>query len=122
MSPNNIQVIRFLCIGALNTLFGFTIYSLLIMLGFSLSAAIIVSTIAGVLFNFLTYGKFVFMNLSKTVFPKFILFYMFLTSINYALLLGLKGIGLGPIFSQLILLPAITSFGYFGMKKIVYNS
>ena len=76
------QTIRFLVIGAINTAFGFTVFSAMMIAGLALWQALIGSTLAGIIFNFFTYGGVVFRQLSYTRVPRFVLAYLFIISLN----------------------------------------
>lgn len=58
----SVRFFRFLFVGGLNTLFGYLIYSILILLNVHYAIASFISTIIGILFNFFTTGKIVFQN------------------------------------------------------------
>jgi putative flippase GtrA len=51
---------RYLVVGAVNTLFGYSVFAALILLHVPYPIAGLVSTVAGVLFNFKSYGALVF--------------------------------------------------------------
>jgi len=76
----------FLLIGALNTLFGYSVFALLIFVGLHYTLAVLISTCAGVLFNFKTTGKIVFNSTDNTLLFKFILVYCVLYFINILML------------------------------------
>jgi putative flippase GtrA len=77
-----IQTIRFLVIGAINTAFGFAVFSVMMLAGVALWQALVGSTLAGIIFNFFTYGSVVFRQLSYTRLPRFVLAYLFILSVN----------------------------------------
>ena len=52
--------IRFLAIGAFNTLFGYAAYAVLLFAGLPYSVALLLVTIFSVVFNYFNFGKFVF--------------------------------------------------------------
>ena len=54
------RFVRFLLIGGLNTVFGYSAFASLILLGVPYALAVLLATVAGILFNFRTYGTFVF--------------------------------------------------------------
>ena len=54
------QFILFLVMGGVNTLFYYSLYSLLIYIGVFYAAAVVIATVCGVLFNFQTFGRVVF--------------------------------------------------------------
>jgi putative flippase GtrA len=71
-------VFRFLVMGVINTLFGYAVFSLLIYLGLGYVIACLISTIAGILFNFQTLGKIVFKRSDNRLLFRFIGVYFFL--------------------------------------------
>jgi putative flippase GtrA len=67
----NHQFIRFLAVGGLNTLFGYSIFALLIYCGLHYTFAAFLATCAGILFNFKTTGKLVFNNTNNNLLIRF---------------------------------------------------
>lgn len=80
------QFIVFLLVGVLNTLFGYSVYALLIFIGLHYSLAVLLSTCLGVLFNFKTIGKIVFKNSNNNLIVKFISVYALLYFLNVSLI------------------------------------
>ncbi|WP_419419979.1 GtrA family protein [Legionella sp. D16C41] len=80
------QLIKFLLIGALNTLVGYLLYAFFICLGINYPLAIFLATLLGVLFNFKTIGKIVFNNTKKNLFHKFFSVYLIAYFINLGLI------------------------------------
>ncbi|MBP5972952.1 GtrA family protein [Brasilonema sp. CT11] len=66
------RFIRFLIVGVINTIFGYLLFALLILLKFRYESAAFISTMCGVLFNFKTTGSIVFKNKNNTLLFKFI--------------------------------------------------
>lgn len=80
------QVIRFIAVGVINTLFGYGIYALLIYLGLNYMVAVLFATVAGVLFNFKTIGRYVFKSNDSSLLLKFIIVYSIIYGINVGLI------------------------------------
>lgn len=80
------QVIRFIAVGVVNTLFGYGIYALLIYLGLNYMVAVLFATVAGVLFNFKTIGRYVFKSSDSSLLLKFIIVYSIIYGINVGLI------------------------------------
>ena len=80
------KFIKFIFVGILNTLFGYSILALLLFLGVHYSISVIISTIIGVLFNFKTTGVLVFNNNENRLLFKFILNYCFTSLVSIILL------------------------------------
>ena len=78
--------IKFVLVGILNTLFGYSVFALLLWLDFHYSIATIFSTIIGVIFNFYTTGRLVFKNTNNLLIFKFVLVYVFTTSLSIFIL------------------------------------
>lgn len=72
----NVRFVRFLAIGAVNTLFGYTLYAFLVFIGLPYTFARILSIIIGVIFNFFTTGRVVFKNKDNGLIKRFILVYV----------------------------------------------
>ena len=66
---------KFILVGILNTAFGYGAFALLMYTGLHYSAAVVLSTIAGILFNFKTTGVLVFKNKDNSLIFKFIAVY-----------------------------------------------
>lgn len=66
------QFLRFLCVGLLNTLFGYSVFSLLIFCKLHYTLACLLTTVIGVAFNFNTFGRMVFNNVSPHLIFRFL--------------------------------------------------
>ncbi len=71
--PNNL--FRFFLVSGLNTVFGYGLFAILIFLGVAYQLALLISTIAGILFNFKTIGVLVFKDHNNLLVFKFICVY-----------------------------------------------
>ena len=80
------QFVLFLMIGGVNTVFGYSIFALLISFKLNYILAALVSTVAGIIFNFNTFGRVVFKNIHKNLFLKFLLVYAVAYIVNVGLL------------------------------------
>jgi putative flippase GtrA len=86
----SIRFVRFLVIGAINTLFSYLVYALLILLNVHYSIASLVSTILGIIFNFFTTGRIVFNNKENKLILKFFMVYLVTYLVNLLCLRGLE--------------------------------
>lgn len=66
------RLILFFLVGGVNTVFGYSLYALLIYLNLHYALASLLSTIGGVLFNFKTTGVIVFKNHNNRLLFRFI--------------------------------------------------
>lgn len=116
------EVLRFLVAGLVNTAFGFGVYAGLVVLGVPVFLALLVATVAGVFFNFLTYGGYAFRRLDAHRLPRFLLAYGGIYAFNLALLEALRaGAGLGPIAAQLACLVVVTPTAYLVLRNAVFR-
>jgi len=100
----SIRFIRFLFIGAINTLFSFVLYSVLILVGVHYAIAVTISTILGIIFNFFTTGRIVFNSKDNKLVFRFFMVYGITYLVN---LLGLRGFELLKL--DMVLAGAITT-------------
>ena len=78
--------VKFIFVGVLNTAFGYLAYALLLFLGLHYTLAVVLSTIAGVLFNFKTTGTIVFKNNNNKLIFKFVAVYAITTTLGIIIL------------------------------------
>lgn len=111
-TENIIQFIKFIIVGIVNTLFGYSIFALLLWLNFHYTLAVIIGTIISVIFNFFTTGKIVFNNKKMGLIFKFILAYIFIMILNIICLAIADHFGLNLYYAGLVLsgIMAIVSF------------
>lgn len=118
----NRRFARFLCVGALNTAFGYGVFAALILIGASSGPALAASTTAGVLFNYLTTGRLVFGRRGLGRLPAFVGVYALIWLVNVAALRSLEGWDMSPLAAQALLTPPMVVFSYLLNKLIVFNS
>jgi len=80
------QFIVFLIVGGINTIFGYSIFALLIFLKLHYVIAVVISTILGVIFNFFTMRSFVFTADKSNTFIRFIILNIFLCITNIGII------------------------------------
>jgi putative flippase GtrA len=114
------RFVRFLAAGALNTLFGFAVYSVSILLGSPVWTALLIANIAGVAFNFVTTGGYAFRSLLMRRFPRFAAAYLGLYLLNWKLIDWLANWVPGAIVAQAILTVPLALVSYFVMARFVF--
>ena len=82
LHSKNIIFFKYLVVGGVNTLFGYSVFAICLFFGFHYSLAVLVATILGVLFNFQSYGRLVFQNHSWVLLVRFILVYTIIYLVN----------------------------------------
>ena len=65
------RFIRFLLVGVLNTVFGYSVFAFFIFTGMHYAVAALLSTICGILFNFKTTGQIVFGSRDNSLLLRF---------------------------------------------------
>ncbi len=113
--------IRFLVAGVFNTLFGFAVFCFFILGGLADWLALLVSTILGTMFNFLTFGSYVFRDLLPSRFPRFIIFYLFIYASNLALIEVLSIWINSKIIAQFFLMFPVAGLSYVLMSRYVFK-
>jgi len=106
------QIISFILVGIINTIFGYSIYALFIYLGLNYVLASLFSTIIGIFFNFRTIGNFVFKSKNNRLLFKFFQVYIIVFLVNIAIIKLFKSVGLNDYFSGAIaiLFASVVSF------------
>jgi len=113
--------LRFLIAGGFNTLFGWLVYSAAIIFRMPPWLALIVGTVTGIGFNFISLGAYVFRDMSRKRLPLFVLSYGFIYTIN---LICLKAMELwidSPIWGQLILTLPMAVLSYTVLSCMVFT-
>lgn len=89
------KFVRFLLVGALNTLFSYFLYGSLILIGLNYKYAVLLATILGVLFNFQTTGRLVFGSKNNKLMFRFVLVYVVTFLLNVEALRIVDAIDIG---------------------------
>ncbi len=100
----NLLIVKFIGVGVLNTLFGYSIYAGFIFVGLPNVVSLLMATVAGVIFNYFSFGRMVFnARGGGWVFIRFIVVYSIVYLINAVLLSILTdGIYLNAFFLKAI--------------------
>ena len=106
------QIVNFLIVGIVNTIFGYSVYAILISQGFNYVISVLLATIMGILFNFKTIGKFVFQSHDNSLILKFFFVYFIVFIVNISIIKLFKINGLNDYLSGAIAIvpSAIISF------------
>ena len=123
MTLINIQSIllyKYLLIGGFNTVFGYCVFAFLLFIGIHYSLAVLGATILGVLFNFQTYGRFVFKNHSWSLLGRFVFVYTTIYLVNITLLLAFDLLVSNLYISGAMTTPIIAYLGYILNRRYVW--
>lgn len=116
------QFFRFLATGVLNTLVGYGLFSLLVLLKLAPGVALLVATVMGVLFNYFTTGRLVFAARGLGRLPWFVAAYGLTFLINLWSLNHLVATGLSALLAQALLLPVMTVLNFVLNKLFVFRA
>jgi len=115
------RLVLFLLVGGLNTLFGYSLYALLLFFHLHYALASLLASIIGVLFNFKTTGVIVFQNQNNLLIFKFIGIYCVTYLINVGCLKILSLYTANMYFAGAILVIPIAFLAFTLMKKFVFG-
>ena len=101
------QFISFILVGILNSGFGYGVFAILVLLGMYHEAALVLSTILGVVFNYVTTGRIVFDNKTLKPIVAFAGGYTVTLIINIYLLRFAVASGIDPLLGQLFALAIV---------------
>jgi putative flippase GtrA len=116
------RFIRFLLVGALNTAFGYGVYALLILLHVPYPIAVFLSTAAGVLFNFKTYGALVFGSHDNRLIGRFILVYALIYVLNLIPLAWAKRNGVSLIAAGAVIALPMAAISFALNRRFVFGA
>ena len=122
LNSKYIKFYKYLIVGGVNTVFGYSVFAILIFFGFHYSLAVLIATILGVLFNFQSYGRLVFKNYSWDFLPRYVTVYIIIYFVNLILLLIFDLLVSNLYISGLMVIPFIAYLGYFLNKRYVWKT
>ena len=117
----SIRFIRFLFVGGINTLFGYFVFSVFILLQIHYSIASLLATILGVLFNYFTTGRIVFNNSDSKLLIKFFGVYGITYLINLLFLKIFDSYQVNMLVAGAILIFPMAFLSYFLNKTFVFR-
>lgn len=115
------RFMRFLFVGALNTVFGYSVFAGGIFLGFAPMPALVVTYVVGVPFNYLTTGRLVFAHSAGGAFARFVGAYVVIYFFNAACFKVVEHLGAGPLLAQALCIPVVAVFSFLLFKLHVFK-
>ncbi len=117
------RIVKFLSIGMLNTVFGYSVYTVLIFVNVPYLIALFVATVAGITFNYFSFSRMVIhVHVGWFVFVKFVIAYGVIYVANAALLRALTKDFLFNLFmGQVIFTPLSLRLRWLLMNYWVYK-
>lgn len=120
-NPFDIQFIRFLLIGCLNTGFSYTIYAILLYFGLEYVTANFGALLLGIIFSFRTQGRLVFRNKNTKLFVRFAAFWCLIFLLNILFISLFLKTGLNAYWAGAFALVPSTVASYFVQKVLVFG-
>ena len=118
--PVHYQLLRFLLVGGLNTLFGYAVFSLFLYLHFHYSAASFLAIVLGILFNFKTYGRLVFNRRDNALIYRFVLFYAVIYLVSTGGLWAFNRMGVNLYYANAMMLVPISGLAFYLNRRFVF--
>jgi len=113
---------RFLVVGGINTVFGYGVFAALILLGVWYPVAAFISTVAGILFNFKSYGALVFGRHDNAILIRFFAVYGVCYLVGLLPLTWAKAHGVSVLLMAAIMLLPMAAFSFLLNRTFVYGS
>ncbi|WP_193789491.1 GtrA family protein [Salipiger sp. CCB-MM3] len=118
-TPDTLRFIKFLAVGLLNTLFGYVVFALLVMLGIPPQLALALAFVLGVLWNYQTHARLVFAVRGFQRLPGYLAAYLAIYGMNAGALAALMHLGLGPALAQALFLPVAAVLSYVAIGRVL---
>ena len=119
---NEYKFFKFLLVGTINTIFGYTVFALLIFVGFHYTLSALLSTVAGVFFNFKTTGLFVFESRNNLLIFRFFMVYGIIYVLNIIILKIFNSYEINMYLAGAVPLFPLAILAYLLNKHFVFNS
>jgi putative flippase GtrA len=117
----NERFLKFLIVGGVNTIFGYSIFAFFILMKLQYPAALLLATICGILFNFKTTGTIVFKNNNRRLIFRFLGVYAVIYSLNVVLIGILKSYNINVLLAGALLVLPLTLLSYKLNKTFVFS-
>lgn len=116
-----IQLLRFLVVGGLNTLFGYSLFAILTYVGLKYPIAIGLATVGGVLFNFQSVGRLVFDGAPRSRFWRFVGVYCVIYLLNLGGVRLLLGLNISVYIANALTLIPLSIIAFILNRRFVFN-
>ena len=116
-----VQLLRFLVVGGLNTVFGYSLFAAFTYFGMSYPAAIGLATVGGVLFNFQSIGRLVFNGAPRSRFWRFVGVYIVVYLLNLGGVRLLLGLWPNVYIANAITLVPLSVIAFILNRRFVFN-
>lgn len=113
---------RFVLVGLLNTIVGYSIFTAGVLAGIDSAIALFLANCFAVLFNFFTTGILVFANRDLRLLPRFVVAYCLTYCANLVALRILEGLGIATLLAQLLCLGPVVVMSFLIFKFLVFRN
>ncbi len=115
------EIARFISVGVVNTLVGYSLYAAFLYCGLSYPFALLAATVLGVLFNFQSIGRLVFNRYKSNLIGKFVGVYLVVFCINLLLITFITKLGFNAYTAGALALLPTTIISYLLNKFFVFK-
>jgi len=112
---------RYLLVGAINTIFGYSVFALFILLHLHYVAAAFLSTVLGMFFNFKTTGIIVFKSRDNRRILRFSGVYGITYVLAIAVLRVFKALGIHVLVTAAVMALPMAALSFFLMRRFVFE-
>lgn len=116
------ELFKFLIVGGLNTLVGYSLFAIFLYLNLHYTVAVLFATVIGVVFNFFTIGKFVFANNEAQLLFRFVGVYVVVYLLNISGLWFFEHIKFDLYIGGAVLVLPLALISFFLNKYFVFTS
>ena len=116
------QILRFALAGLLNTAFGYSAFLACLAVGLPVLPALLLSTAAGVLFNYQTARRLVFRCGVERRLPQFVALYACVTGLDWAALRLLAVLGVPAWLAQAGLVLPLAALTFAAQRCLVFRT
>lgn len=115
------RFVKFLFVGGINTLFGYSTYALFVAIGLTPGHALTISYILSIFWNFKTTGSIVFRNKDNKLIFKFFLSYIFTFFVNkYSLEFLINVLNVNEYLAEAIVIPPVAVLSFVIFKTFIF--
>jgi putative flippase GtrA len=118
---NKKQFFKFIISGSLNTCFGLLVFAALDITNLETWKLLLLSNLAGIIFNFISYGNIVFKDIAPRTFIKYLITYLIMYFIQLILIKLLEPYIHGRVIAMIVILIPMTIVNYYLLKKFVFK-
>lgn len=116
-----LQFVRFLVVGALNTAFSYSLYSLFLYLGLGYALANLLALLLGIVFSFRTHGAWVFDNRNGRLIFRFAACWLLIYGLNIGTIGLLLQAGLNAYAAGALALLPVALLSYLVQRVLVFG-